>query len=216
MIVEPYDMHRMDDLYLALETATSLTKRITILRNHRMDLRMDRAPELLLGSFDNIELVDQAMHIAVLFKNKFGTIAICREATCAGGEPRTLLDELQYVVNSNHDAELLCEAFIGIGFRYARECSDIELYHEYCLDPLYSKNAASDLPVLYQSYMEDIKRRTQNSESNKPEYERAVLSISQLHCHDARIKKLESALVDASERIKVLEIALKIKNDPST
>lgn len=129
--------------YDGLDMIPSLMGRIEYLRTTEYNLKMENQPEAVLMSFDGIRDSEEAMLVALAFKARFGTIAICREATVERNYPSTLLDCIMEdkgpVFVEAYTAKLLIEAMKLVGFKQADDVEETELVDCLCADTFYAR-----------------------------------------------------------------------------
>ena len=121
----------------------SINERIEFLLTADYDFSMEEQPDAVLSHFDDINTAEEAMSVAKTFKERFGNIILCREASSCWWELTTIMDCIHDLFDhpdqepSSHN--LLKDAFKALGFKSAIDYDTRELIHLYCLDPIYGE-----------------------------------------------------------------------------
>ena len=131
-----------DDLYNALCEATTIEAFINILRKTTCDFHEMIRPRCNFlcedASINDSEsdyfhewTIEEALQVAQIFKDRLGVVAISRMDTYHSGELTTVMDALDYEVNTyefDEKARLFHRAFEQLGFKRAKECNPHSLY----------------------------------------------------------------------------------------
>jgi hypothetical protein len=134
----------------ALDRATTADELIYIIRNTDYDLRSKEGqPDRILQRFTNLT-PEKAIEVVAAFRQRFGSIVICRNGSYYLNRPLTIMDIIlidRIYTNESINSlsiqsmDLLYGAFAVAGFKHAAGCDNSDLYYEYCLDPSYATSA---------------------------------------------------------------------------
>lgn len=108
------------------------------------DFDMDDHPSAILMHFYDVHTDEDAIRIALAFKERIGLVVIERRHSFIEGRLLTVMDVLSNTLSHSR----LLNALERVGFLYANYCEQMDLCRRYCADPKYLRSV-SELDIAF-------------------------------------------------------------------